>query len=115
MGTGNWWDAVGLVVGSWEERYKKISVIVPCYNSEKYIEKCFDSLRKQTLGLEELQVIFVDDASTDNTLEYLQRYAAIYPQSVEVINLEKNHRQGGGEEPGTCPRGRRVCPVSGLR
>ncbi len=79
---------------------KKISVIVPCYNSEKYIEKCFDSLRKQTLGLEELQVIFVDDASTDNTLEYLQRYAAIYPQSVEVINLEKNHWQGGARNRG---------------
>lgn len=79
---------------------KKISVIVPCYNSEKYIEECFASLREQTLGLEDLQVIFVNDASTDNTLEYLQRYASEYPQSVEVIDLEKNHRQGGARNRG---------------
>lgn len=79
---------------------KKISVIVPCYNSEKYIEECFASLREQTLGLGDLQVIFVNDASTDNTLEYLQRYASEYPQSVEVIDLEKNHRQGGARNRG---------------
>lgn len=79
---------------------KKISIIIPCYNSEKYIEECFASLRKQTLGLGKLQVIFVNDASTDNTLEYLQKYAANYPQSVEVINLEKNHRQGGARNRG---------------
>lgn len=79
---------------------KKVSVIVPCYNSEKYIDECFTSLREQTIGLSALQVIFVNDASTDNTLEHLQRYAAAYPQSVEVINLERNHRQGGARNRG---------------
>lgn len=88
---------------------KKISIIIPCYNSEKYIEECFDSLKEQTFGLTELQVIFVNDASTDNTLEYLQRFASEYPQSVEVINLEKNHRQGGARNRGlACAAGEYV-------
>lgn len=72
---------------------KKLSIIIPCYNSEKYIEECFESIRKQTMGLAEVQVIFVNDASTDNTLEYLEEYAHTYPNSVEVISLETNHRQ----------------------
>lgn len=79
---------------------KKISIIIPCYNSVKYIEECFVSVKNQTMGIEWLQVIFVNDASTDHTLEYLERYQKEYPGSVEVINLEKNRRQGGARNAG---------------
>lgn len=47
----------------------KISVIIPCYNAEKYIKKCFEGLEKQTFR--EFDVIVVDDFSTDNSLNIL--------------------------------------------
>lgn len=50
----------------------KISVIVPCYNVEKYIRTCLDSLLNQTLR--DIEIICVDDKSPDNTLEILREY-----------------------------------------
>ena len=50
----------------------KISVIVPVYNVEKYIEKCLNSLINQTL--EEIEIIIVNDGSTDSTLEKMTEY-----------------------------------------
>ena len=49
----------------------KISVIVPCYNVSKYIEKCLDSLINQTY--KNIEIICVEDHSTDNTKEVLQK------------------------------------------
>ena len=49
-----------------------ISVIVPVYNGEAYIESCLRTIREQTL--KDLEIIFVDDGSTDHTLEYLRKY-----------------------------------------
>ena len=79
---------------------KKITIIIPCYNSEKYIHDCFESVKNQTIGLQSLQVIFVNDASTDHTMEYLQNFQKQYPDSVEIINLKRNHRQGGARNRG---------------
>lgn len=50
-----------------------ISVIVPVYNVEKYLSKCMDSLVKQTF--EEIEIITVNDGSTDSSLEVLMEYA----------------------------------------
>lgn len=47
----------------------KVSIIIPIYNGEKYIENCFESIKNQTLN--ELEIIFVDDGSTDNSLNIL--------------------------------------------
>ena len=79
---------------------KKITIIIPCYNSEKYILDCFESVKNQTIGIQSLQVIFVNDASTDNTVEYLQNFRREYSDSVEIINLKQNHRQGGARNCG---------------
>ena len=79
---------------------KKISIIIPCFNSTQYLKECFDSIKRQTLGMEEIQVIFVDDASTDNTLEYLREFEKSYPLSVEVVSLPQNRRQGGARNAG---------------
>lgn len=73
---------------------KKISVIIPCYNSETYLETCLDSLLNQTIGFENLEVIFINDASTDGTLELLYQYEHQHPQNIMVINYEQNRRQG---------------------
>lgn len=50
----------------------KVSVIIPVYNAEKYLEKCLDSLLKQTFT--DMEVICVDDGSTDASLEILKRF-----------------------------------------
>lgn len=50
---------------------KKISVIVPVYNVEKYIEKCIRSIMEQTL--EEIEIIIINDGSPDRSLEIVNR------------------------------------------
>lgn len=73
---------------------KVISIIIPCYNVENYIDRCFESLKNQTIGIDNMELIFVNDASTDKTLEHLMRYEKQYPESVMVINFSENQRQG---------------------
>ena len=51
----------------------KVSIIIPVYNTEKYINKCLDSLIYQTY--ENLEILCIDDGSTDNSLEILEQYA----------------------------------------
>ena len=46
---------------------KKISVIIPCYNVAAYIDRCLMSIEAQTMGMEELEIICIDDASADST------------------------------------------------
>ncbi|ULO01692.1 glycosyltransferase, family 2 [Campylobacter sp. RM5004] len=52
----------------------KVSVIIPVYNTEKYLKECLDSVINQSL--KEIEIICVDDGSTDNSLEILKEYAA---------------------------------------
>ena len=72
----------------------KISIIIPCYNVEKYIDKCMNSILNQTIGIENLEIILVDDKSTDNTVERLKQYEVAYPEQIMLILCEKNGRQG---------------------
>lgn len=73
---------------------KLISVIIPCYNVEQYLDRCFNSLYNQTLGFDKIELIFVNDASTDHTLEKLTILEQQYPENIIVINFEENRRQG---------------------
>ena len=50
----------------------KVSIIVPCYNVEKYIDRCLLSLINQTL--KEIEIILINDGSTDRTDEIIQKY-----------------------------------------
>lgn len=50
----------------------KISIIVPVYNVEEYLEKCIESLIGQTYT--NIEIIFVYNKSTDNSLQKLQQY-----------------------------------------
>lgn len=54
----------------------KLSVIIPVYNVEKYIEECLDSIVKQSV--DNVEVICVNDGSTDNSLKVLQEYEKKY-------------------------------------
>ena len=51
-----------------------VSVIVPVYNTEKYLEKCLDSILRQTY--DNLEIIVINDGSTDNSLSVAENYAA---------------------------------------
>lgn len=65
---------------------KKVSVIVPVYNAQKYLKKCAESLVHQTL--EDIEIIFVNDGSTDQSLEMLEEYKKLYPEKVVVYSKE---------------------------
>ena len=73
---------------------KKISVIIPCYNAAPYLPNLMDSLIGQTVGKDAMEIICVNDASADNTYEVLLSFEQAYPESVMVINLPENMRQG---------------------
>ncbi len=81
---------------------KKVSVIIPCFNAAKWLPKCFLSLVGQTMGMESLELIFVNDASTDEgrTWEMLMEFEKAFPDSVVVIDLPDNRRQGGARNEG---------------
>ncbi len=63
----------------------KVSVVIPIYNSEKYLEKCLDSVKNQTL--KEIQIICVNDGSTDKSLEIMENYAQNDSRFV-IVNQE---------------------------
>lgn len=68
----------------------KVSVIIPVYNVEKYIAQCLDSILGQTL--KDIEVICVDDGSTDQSLQILQNYAA---QDNRVSILHQKNQYAG--------------------
>lgn len=51
-----------------------ITILVPCYNVEKYVDECLSSIQKQTY--DNLEVLCINDGSTDNTLNILRKYEA---------------------------------------
>ena len=68
---------------------KLLSIAIPCYNSESYMEKCIESL---LVGGEDVEIIIVDDGSTkDRTAEIADAYAAKYPSIIKAI-----HKENGG-------------------
>ena len=73
---------------------KEISLIVPCYNAIKYIDHFMEAVEVQTIGMDQLEVIFVDDASTDATFQKLCEWEQRYPESIMVIHCEKNGKLG---------------------
>lgn len=63
----------------------KVSVIVPVYNAEEYLKRCVDSLRNQTL--EDIEIILVDDSSTDSSLEICKDFSG-KDSRIKVIHKE---------------------------
>ena len=63
-----------------------VSVVMPVYNEEKYIEKCIDSLLLQDYPTEKMEWIFVDGCSKDKTVELLKKYKDKYPDLIRIFN-----------------------------
>jgi len=68
----------------------KVTVLVAVYNAEAWLARSLDSLLSQTLR--DLQIVCIDDASTDGSLQLLQQYAA-RDERIEVMALSENHGQ----------------------
>ena len=67
---------------------KIVSFAIPCYNSEGYMSKCIESLLP---GGEDVEIIIVDDGSSDRTAEIADAYAEKYPTIIKAI-----HQENGG-------------------
>lgn len=68
----------------------KVTVLMAVYNAEKYLHRSLDSLLRQTFA--DIQIVCIDDASTDMSLQILKDYAA-KDKRIEVIHLPENHGQ----------------------
>lgn len=71
-----------------------ISIIIPVYNGERYIQNGLKSIINQSIGFENLEVILVNDNSTDSTLKILEKYEK-KNENIRIINLPKNHQHPG--------------------
>ncbi|WP_054834619.1 glycosyltransferase [Methanobrevibacter arboriphilus] len=74
----------------------KISVIIPVYNAEKYLKQCLNSITKQTLR--DIEIICINDGSTDNSLKILREYAE-KDERFKIIN-QKNAGAGSARNVG---------------
>lgn len=70
------------------EKIASFAILVAVYNGSEYLKRCLDSLLQQTL--KDIQVICIDDGSTDNSWEILQSYAAI-DRRIETLHLSQNY------------------------
>lgn len=71
---------------------KYLTITVPCYNSEDYLKRCLDSLLP---GGEDVEIIVVDDGSTDRTGEIADQYREKFPDRITVV-----HKENGGHGSG---------------
>lgn len=74
----------------------KISIIIPVYNVEDYFKAAMDSIINQTIGFENLQVVIVDDQSTDNSYEIAKEYENKYDN---VVCTRLDERSGVAGKP----------------
>lgn len=64
----------------------KVTVIIPVYNSEKYIGKCLDSILKQTY--KDFEILIINDGSKDNSKNVIDEYVQKYPEVIKAIHQE---------------------------
>ena len=68
----------------------KVSVIIPVYNSEKFLESTILSVVNQTIGFENIELLLVDDSSTDSSREIINKFSKQY-DNIKSIFLDENH------------------------
>ena len=67
----------------------KISVIIPVYNTEKYIEKCLDSIYNQKM--KDIEIIIVNDGSKDNSDTIIQKWIEKNKENIQIKYLKKEN------------------------
>lgn len=78
----------------------KVSIIIPCYNAEKTLATTLGNLVHQTL--EDIEIILVNDCSTDNTLKIMMDCEAQFSDKVILVNSDINRGAGGARNVGLC-------------
>lgn len=79
---------------------KIFSVVIACYNTGKYLDECINSLIGQSFSFgSNIQLILVDDGSTDNTKEICQKYVELYPENI-IYLYQENQGQGAARNLG---------------
>ena len=68
---------------------KYITFAVPCYNSENYMRRCVDSL---LIGGKDVEIILIDDGSSDRTAQIADEYEIEYPDIVRVVHKENEEK-----------------------
>ncbi len=68
----------------------ELSVLIPCYNVDRYLDLSLWCLEQQWDDEESMEIVFVNDGSTDGTLKKLQSYCRKHPNNTVLINKEKN-------------------------
>lgn len=76
----------------------KVSIIVPIHNSEIFLSRCLDSIVNQTF--KDMEIILVNDASTDESLTIMKLYKEKYPEKIVIIDLNKSKGPGGARNEG---------------
>ncbi|GGX26223.1 hypothetical protein GCM10010297_54480 [Streptomyces malachitofuscus] len=84
-----------------------VSVVIPVYNAGDHLEECLQSIADQSIGFDRLEIVAVDDASTDRSADLLDAWAARHPGRVRVVRLEENTGAPGG------PRNRGIEEATG--
>ena len=67
---------------------KKISVIIPVYNTEKYLRRCFDSVIAQ--DYKNLEIVIINDGSEDNSEQIINEYKNKYPELISYYKKENS-------------------------
>ena len=62
-----------------------ISIVLLTFNGEKYLEQCLDSVVEQDTGMDQIEVVIIDDVSSDSTLYILEKYRKRYSQNIRII------------------------------
>lgn len=85
----------------------KITIIIPIYNAEKYLRQCLKSIISQTI-LPDLEIICIDDGSSDNSIRILNEYSQMFPQIIvfQQVNQGSGPARNRGME---IARGKYLC------
>ena len=76
----------------------KIGIIIPNYNYADCLNKCFESILNQTY--DNYEIIFIDDMSTDNSVEIAKEYQSKYEDKIKIIELRQKRLNGGARNEG---------------
>lgn len=87
---------------------KKVTIVVPVYNAEKYIAKCLDSILNNTY--KNIEVILINDGSKDNSQKILDEYQKKYPQQL-IVKEQENKGPAETRNRGLKLASRRICNV----
>ena len=80
-----------------------VSVVIPTFNTLPYLHACLTSVVDQTLGMDRMEIVAIDDGSTDGGAEVLDQYAATHPAFTVL------HQPNSGGPAAPCNRGLEIA------